>query len=168
MNQKTPITILAILVIVLTGTTVYFATTKNATAPSAPAVMPQAATPSASPTPATPPQNIIYKNAAYGFTMTFPQTWKDYTAKTRTLDWDPNGTSDSIDFGFAAQDSLFNVSIHTKSQWQKIKAEGGATPTYLGENTNYVFAYNTAQFAANAAMTARMKEINAIIKTFHD
>jgi len=65
----------------------------------------------------TQPQNIVYTNSTYGFTLTFPQTWEDYTAKNRTLDWGTLGTNDSIDFGFSAQDALFNISVHTKNMF---------------------------------------------------
>ncbi|MFH1712282.1 MAG: hypothetical protein ABH846_03550 [Patescibacteria group bacterium] len=112
------------------------------------------------------PQEIVYSNSQYGFSLTFPQTWKGYTAKNRTLNWGLFGTSDSVDFGFSVQDSLFNVSIHTKSQWQQIKSEEGPTPTYLGENSQYVFGYATAQDAANDTIVARMREIQDIVKTF--
>lgn len=112
------------------------------------------------------PQEIIYSNSQYGFNLTFPQTWKGYTAKNRTLNWGSFGTSDSVDFGFSVQDSLFNVSIHTKSQWQQIKSEEGPTPTYLGENNQYVFGFATAQDATNDTIIARMREIQNIVKTF--
>jgi type II secretory pathway pseudopilin PulG len=112
------------------------------------------------------PQEIVYSNSQYGFSLTFPQTWKGYTAQNRTLNWGSYGTSDSVDFGFSVQDSLFNVSIHTKSQWQQIKSEEGPTPTYLGENSQYVFGFATAQDAANDTIIARMKEIQNIVKTF--
>lgn len=111
-------------------------------------------------------QDIVYSNSKYGFGLTFPQSWKGYTVKNRILNWGSNGTSDSLDFGFPAQDSLLNISMHTKSQWQKIKSEAGPTPTYLGENSRYVFGYSTAQDASNSTMIARMQEIQDIIKTF--
>ena len=111
------------------------------------------------------PQEIVYSNSQYKFSLTFPQTWKGYTAKNRTLNWGSFGSSDSVDFGFSVQDSLFNVSIHTKSQWQQIKSEEGPTPTYLGENNQYVFGFATAQDAANGTIIARMKEIQDIVKT---
>lgn len=110
-------------------------------------------------------QEMVY-TSAYGFTITLPGVWKNYTVKNRILDWEPAGTSDSLDFGFAAQDSLFNISIHTKAQWQAIKKGEGPTPTYLGENAKYIFGYSTAQFAADKTMTARMKETQEILKTF--
>ena len=112
------------------------------------------------------PQEIVYSNSQYGFSLTFPQTWKGYTAKSRTLNWGSFGTSDSVDFGFSVQDSLFNIGVHTKSQWQQIKSEEGPTPTYLGESSQYVFGYATAQDAANDTIITRMKEISDIVKTF--
>lgn len=112
------------------------------------------------------PQEIVYSNLQYGFSLTFPQTWTGYTAKNRILNWGSFGTSDSIDFGFSVQSSLFNVSIHTKNQWKQIKSEKGSTPTYLGENSQYIFGYTTTQDAANDTIIARMSEIQDIIRTF--
>lgn len=109
---------------------------------------------------------IEYINNTYGFSLEFPDTWKGYTAKNRTIDWGVLGTNDSVDFGFSAQDALFNVSIHTKSQWQKIKSGEFPMPTYLGENSQYVFVYSVTQYSANDAMVARINEIKDIIKTF--
>jgi type II secretory pathway pseudopilin PulG len=112
------------------------------------------------------PQEIVYSNSQYGFSLTFPQTWKGYTTKNRTLNWGSFGTSDSVDFGFSVQDSLFNVGIYTKSQWQQIKSGEGPTPSYLGENSQYIFGYATGQDAANSTIGARMREIQDIVKTF--
>lgn len=109
---------------------------------------------------------IKYTNKTYGFSLEFPSTWKGYTAKNRILDWGVPGTSDSIDFGFLAQEGVFNVSMPTKSQWQKVRDEEGPMPTYLGENSQYVFGYALAQYAPNDAMLARMKEVSDIMKTF--
>ncbi len=109
----------------------------------------------------------IYKNDKYGFLLEFPNTWNNHIVKSRVLNWESLGTSDSIDFGFSAQDSLFNISVHSKDQWKKLSLEGeGALPTYLGENNKYVFAYGVAQFTANDTMIAKMGEIKNIMKTF--
>lgn len=109
---------------------------------------------------------IVYSNTQYGFNLTFPQTWTGYTAKNRVLNWGSLGTSNSVDFGFPAQDSLFNVSMHTKNQWQQIKSEAGPSPVYLGEDSNYVFAYAMGQYAVNDNINERMKEVMDIVKTF--
>ncbi|MEK7132102.1 MAG: hypothetical protein AAB833_01140 [Patescibacteria group bacterium] len=117
--------------------------------------------------PTTQPQYFGFTNFTYGFTLTFPQTWESYITKNRSLDWGTLGASDSIDFGFLEQDSLFNISVFSKSQWQQIVAtEEGPRPLYLGESDQYVFAYGTAQDAYNDVMRARMAEIEEIIKTF--
>ncbi len=107
-----------------------------------------------------------YTNSKYGFSLNFPQTWEGYITKNRTLNWGSLGTSDSIDFGFSIQNSLFNISIHTKNKWEQIKSTEGPTPAYLGENSQYVFGYSKAQDAANDTIIARMSEISTIIKTF--
>lgn len=107
-----------------------------------------------------------YENSKYGFTLNFPKTWEGYVIKERVLNWQTDGTSNSIDFGFSDQDSLFNISLHTKDQWQKIKLNEGPTPTYLGENSQFVFGSSGAQDAANDTIRARMKEVEAILRTF--
>lgn len=109
---------------------------------------------------------LTYTNETYGFSFELPSAWAVYTTKNRTLDWGTLGTSDSIDFGFSVQDSLFNVSIFSKSQWQKLKSAEGPAPMYVGENSLYVFGYATAQFAQDDTIVERMKEIKDIIKTF--
>jgi len=111
-------------------------------------------------------KEITYTNSIYNFSLKFPQTWKGYVVKNRTLNWGSLGTSDSIDFGFPSQDSLFNISVHTKNQWQKIQGMEGPKPTYLGENKLYVFGYGSAQDAKNSEIIERMKEIKSIIQTF--
>lgn len=111
-------------------------------------------------------EKISYNNDQYGFSLEFPSSWGGYVVKNRTIDWGIPGTSDSVDFGFSAQDSLFNISVISQDQWKKISSEEGPLPTYLGENNKYVFVYGAAQYIANNAMAARMGEIKDIIKTF--
>jgi len=114
-----------------------------------------------------PPMAIPYHHSTYGFSLTFPSTWTGYSSAARPIEWgDPIGSTDSIDFGFAAQDSIFNISIFTPSQWNDLQSLGGPMPSYLGENSQYVFAYDMSQFAANDAMAARRTEVSNITKTF--
>jgi hypothetical protein len=83
------------------------------------------------------------------------------------LDWGSDGTSDSIDFGFPEQkDGLFNISFHTKKQYDSISSSGAPFGQKLGESNGYVFVWDQAQYATNADMQKRMSEIAAIIKTF--
>ena len=107
-----------------------------------------------------------YQNKEYGFSLNFPLTWKGYKTSKRMLNWGAFGTSDSLDFGLPAQNSLFNISIHTKSQWKNIISEGGPRPIYIKENGKFVFAYAIAQDAINSEMIERIKEVKNIISTF--
>jgi hypothetical protein len=108
-----------------------------------------------------------YENGQYGFTLTFPESWKGFVATHRLLDWGSDGTSDSIDFGFPEQkDGLFNISFHTKKQYDSISSSGAPFGQKLGESNGYVFVWDQAQYATNADMQKRMSEIAAIIKTF--
>lgn len=116
--------------------------------------------------PVEPSPDIVYYNGTYGFTLKFPKTWEGHTTKNRSLNWDMIGVTNSVDIGFPDQDSLFNIGIFTKDQWQKLQSEEGPKPTKIGENSQYVFTYERAQFSANDLMTERMKEIPNIISTF--
>lgn len=115
-------------------------------------------------------EDLIYKNEKYGFSLIFPLTWEGYIAKNRIFefeDWEDYGTSDSIHFGFEAQDSLFNISIHTKDQWEKLQVQEGPGPFKLSENDQYVFGYGQAAGGVNNdEMSERFKEVPAIIETF--
>lgn len=108
-----------------------------------------------------------YRNEKYGFELSFPETWKGYVVTGRKLDWGSDGTSDSLDFGFPAQkDGLFNVSFHTKKQYDSIVASGAPFGQKLGENKGFVIVWDQAQYAANKEMEKRIKEIKSIIETF--
>lgn len=113
------------------------------------------------------PTAIFYNNNNYGFALTLPSSWTGYITNERTLSWgDPIGDDNSIDFGFAAQDSIFNISIFTLEQWADLQNIEGPLPGYLGKNNQYVFAYDINQFTANAEMSARRTEVSGIISTF--
>jgi len=107
---------------------------------------------------------IEYYNSQYGFSLTFPEEWIGYKTKHRTLNWG-EFTTDSIDFGFTSQDSLFNIAVFTKTQWQSLTPEE-AHVTYLGQNSQYVFAWAMAQYTENAQMEKLWKQIPDIMETF--
>lgn len=109
----------------------------------------------------------VYWSERYGFMLTFPETWKGYTAVYRQLDWGSDGKSDSIDFGFPAQkDGLFNISFYSEKQYNSIANSGVPFGMLLGKNADYVFVWNQTQYAANKDMEKRITEIQSIIKTF--
>ena len=109
-------------------------------------------------------ENSTYENSEYGFILTFPDSWEGYGSAGRILDWGDLGTSDSVDFGFE-EDSFFNISIHSKTQWTQIEASDGPRPQYLGENGNCIFAYSIAQ-DYNQQYGQQMDQIPNIIETF--
>jgi len=112
-------------------------------------------------------QNLNYTNDQYGFSLNFPASWDGYKIKQREINWGmPAGTSTSFDFGFDAQDSIFNISVLTLSQWSQIQAQEGPKPTFLGSNSSYVFVYDLSQYAANDAMSARRNEVASVVATF--
>ena len=111
-----------------------------------------------------------YRNNHYGFELIFPESWKDFKAIGHLL-----ATSKSIYFGFAKPalgspvvffNGIFNVSVFDKQKWAEVKNEAG-TPTYLGENQKYVFAWAPIDFASDDVMSARSKEVSEIIKSFN-
>lgn len=194
MNSKTAITTLSIVVILLAGTSIYFAV-KNSqkeapitqeqstqqTETQEPSAQPQTTQttqqlpieqqPTSQPdneNRPNPPQaeEIKYVNRKYGFELTFPGTWQGFNATNRTINWGKSGSGDSLDFGLPAQkDGLFNISIFSIKQWNALKNTPGA-PTYITESKNYVFGWNQAQYAANQEIEKRMTEIKDIIKSF--
>ena len=107
-----------------------------------------------------------YKNTQYKFELSFPALWKGFETADRVLDFGANGKSNSIDFGFKQQDNVFNISVHSQGQWDKIQKEDGPKPTYLGKNKEYIFGISGAQYSADDFILQRIKEITEISKTF--
>ncbi|EKD93208.1 MAG: hypothetical protein ACD_28C00206G0001 [uncultured bacterium] len=89
-----------------------------------------------------------------------------YQTALRTLNWGELGESQSIDFGFEEQDSLFNIGVFSKAQWEQISDTEGPAPIFVAENEVWVFAWDRAQYEANEKMEERMEEVADILKTF--
>ncbi len=105
-----------------------------------------------------------YINTKYGFTISFPDTWKGYAVKERKLSWGTNGSSNSIDFMLNNDIKMFNITMLTKKQWAAISKLDGQKLTLLDENNTYVFAYTRAQDFGDLISYA--KDISEIVKTF--
>ncbi len=109
--------------------------------------------------------DITYNNSEYGFSLTLPKTWKNYM----TYKADEKTTFNEIahfDFGFDVEADLFMIFVFDKTKWEILQKEEGPKPTYLGEKGDHVFAYSTAQDAANADMEDRLAEVSNILKSF--
>lgn len=123
-------------------------------------------------------KKIVYTDSTYGFSLTFPQAWKDYTTTKEAANWtkvSPKGEAldetmiTTVYFGLPAQAKLFSISMFTEVQWNKIQSLclPGVPKTALGKNSKYVFALNGSSAApVNKEITARMQEITSIGKTF--
>ncbi len=80
MNQKSLVVILGVVVVILLGTTIYFATISNVNQPALEPVIKQStqpvATQSASTTPTNPTALQTYTNSMYGFSFQYPNQFK--------------------------------------------------------------------------------------------
>lgn len=119
---------------------------------------------------------LSYQNDEFGFSLIFPAAWTGYKIYKKTADdgsinlFVQLPTKDQIykninETNEAGYVSMFVVSVLTQAQWDAIKNEEGPKPTYLGQNTKYIFAWSSAQ--ATATDTAdRFKENKTVIDTF--
>lgn len=113
-------------------------------------------------------QGVEYTDATYGFSLTLPNAWAQYSTKHRQLDWGaPIGKTDSIDFGLPGDESIFNITALSKGQWSKIQADNDIVEkgTLLFDDGTYVFIGGQAQ-SVSTKNTARLTEVNAILQTF--
>jgi hypothetical protein len=82
MNQKSLVLISGIIVVILTGITVYFATTKNSLAPTVNEASIKNQQKVQTPENIQPEQKlVIYANDEFGFKIQLPDNWKSYTTK---------------------------------------------------------------------------------------
>jgi hypothetical protein len=184
MNQKSLIAVLGVVVIILIGTTVYFATINKAIFPVAPApkvVQQQSAT---TPTPAEQPtqpspviQGIVYSNTQYGFQLTFSDNWKGYTATNLSKEA-LDGCVANINFNIPKWDGVFGIKICTKVQWAKLQKDAeymaNTQNLILGENNTYVYIFGQGTMLAggsdgvtnDAELAAQLKAVESIRKTF--
>ena len=110
-----------------------------------------------------------YTNTTYGFSLTFPETWADYTEKERTEEAKTIGTFQDVDFGLPGQEDIFSIGIYTKDQIEKLKTEESAPilkARYLGENDKYIFSSQYSPEAVSDELTERRNEVNSILASF--
>ena len=98
MNQKSVIAVLGVVVIILIGTTVYFATINKASQPTEPAPkVVQQPTPTPAPAVQQPTQSVqspeqknvsLYSNPDFGFKIQLPLDFADYKTKSFSIDTD--------------------------------------------------------------------------------
>lgn len=119
--------------------------------------------------------DLIYTNSTYGFTMTFPASWKGYKMKEVTMDGaakvyycnfpttDATVMADeSADAGYF---SPFAIGVYTLSQWADIEAAEGPKPSVLAKNDTYVFTASQANGISPADFVER-GDIEGIFDSF--
>lgn len=185
MNQKTVIAILGVVVIILLGTTVYFATINKVSQPVAPASkvvqQPVTTTPSSTqptvPTVQTPQsaEDISWKtytNKTAGYQVTLPDAWKGYEAG------DAGIGHTEIEFSFARpnveQFNLFTLIEVSRASYKQAMKDAGYV--FVGENstTSKNVVMCTGPCCNGGAglkefddfQKARCAEVPAILKTF--
>lgn len=112
---------------------------------------------------------IQYKNEKYGFELKLPGEWSGFEVEERVLNWGDNVYGNSMDFGFRKDgvlESLFNINVHTKESWQNIQKQEGPKPTFLGENEDYILAWDLSQSASDELMIARRSQASEIVASF--
>lgn len=98
--------------------------------------------------------DLTYTNSKYGFTLTFPATWKGYKMKEATIEGatatyyinvpstDKSATGDSTaDAGYF---SPFVIGVYTLDQWAAVEAIDGPKDTLIIKNDTYAFAWSQA------------------------
>jgi hypothetical protein len=111
-------------------------------------------------TPVIKEERLVYTNTQYGFSLSFPPTWKGYSVTNETVP----GTAAVLNFGFAQQKSIFMIVAYTRAMWDRSKHDD--LTYYLGANNSYAFIYNPAQGGADQVMSARLAELKSILATF--
>lgn len=109
--------------------------------------------PSPSTTPSSTPNNLIYSNPQYKFSLTFPSTWSEYRIKEANFPdskatyyvnmptKDP--TLEDIT-QFKGYFSPFAISVYTLDQWSEIEKSEGPTGELITKNSTYAFGWSQA------------------------
>lgn len=126
-------------------------------------------------TPVTTTTPLTYTNATYGFTLTFPATWKGYKMKEASIAGatatyyvnfptkDASATGDST--ADASYFSPFAVSVYTLDQWTAAQAVDGPKDTLITKNTVYTFGWSQANGVPPTDFTLS-SDIATIIASF--
>lgn len=99
---------------------------------------------------------LTFTDAEYGFSLIFPEIWTGYIATSFEDVEYTEGPGYYFGFDEEYADMIIAVSIHTHEEWTELQSFEGPKPTYLGENTNWVFAGSAGHEAPEAYMEHRM------------
>lgn len=98
--------------------------------------------------------DLTYSNTKYGFTLTFPASWKGYKMKEASFEdatvtyyinvptTDESATGDvTADAGYY---SPFAISVYTLNQWSEVEKIDGPKGILIVKNNTYAFAWSQA------------------------
>lgn len=92
--------------------------------------------------------SAVYTSTAYGFSLSFPESWSTYKAKE---------VKNGVDFGVEDQDIVFSIKVYSTSDWNKqileSKSSGKVLPTALGKTSSRVFVVERAQDFTDKVMS---------------
>lgn len=150
-----------------------------ATTPKSTPTTDKTTTPAATSTPSTTPStDLTYSNPTYGFTMTFPATWKGYKFKEANFEGStityyvevPSTDSNSKTAGTtndAGYYSSFAITVYTLAQWQDLQnSEGAIMATKITQNDKYVFTWSQANGVPATDFGSKSDDIKTIIVSF--
>ncbi len=109
----------------------------------------------------TPTENT-FVSEDLGFTMTFPATWETTSALKDTT-W-AFGTSKTLYVMDKDGVDIFAVTRFTKAQWTDVQKEEGPKPTVIGEEGDFVWAYDQTQDPSS--VQAYVDALPEVLKTF--
>lgn len=179
MNQKTIIAILGVAVIILLGTTIYFATIRNVSQP-VPTPTSVTTQPASTTAPIDETANWkVYTNAKYGFEMQVPQDWN--VKDEEKIDFsDPKETINQSVISFSVQnkgeefDTLYVMITPTEN----IKKCDNMTPlcnsgSDVKEKNGFTFGFVSGYAGGGggtpeyyAKMEEKLKDSDTVIKSF--
>ncbi len=118
-------------------------------------------------------QELKYENKRYGFSLTFPESWKNYVVEVREQNWRVDARmEEAIVFGFPEQRDLFIIYPFSLAKIERLKINklnpiNSLGPVdYTGENNQYAFYRQTAQDVVSDAMIKKLGEVGSIFSTF--
>jgi len=118
---------------------------------------------------------IIYTNDTYGFTLSFPVSWKGYKMKevnfpdsTQTYyinvpTKDQSATSNST--AEAGYFSPFEITVYTLPQWTEIEKFDGPKDTLIAKSEKYAFGWSHANGTFPTDFSGE-KDMTTIIASF--
>lgn len=121
--------------------------------------------------------DLTYTNSTYGFTLTFPASWKGYKFKEASYEGSTityyaqipssdtmvNSAGMTNDSGYY---SPFAITVYTLAQWDNMQNSEGPNETLITKNDKYAFVWSQANGMPPSDIGTKLDDIKAIIASF--